>query len=258
MNYLVNIIIKALFKIYNIISTKLEKSFLLKEKKESNFLVEGFEFKKLGAECNLQNFVERTVYQSQYFHRLILKKNSFTEILKLIFLENNLSQYITSVTGYNYSVDFALAYSTAHIEIENKEKSIYANLWHRDKPFSQNTLKLIIPLHKIENNYGPMQIINKAKSLTYTDDDINNQKNLLDYIEVIGDAKTIFLFNPNVCFHRAGIPKKGKIRSQLMLQLNPSKYWQYSNNLYNKQFNIEPKFPMLNIFDKKIILNGKF
>jgi len=103
-----------------------------------------------------------------------------------------------------------------------------------------------------------MQIINKAKSLTYTDDNINNEINLLDYVEVVGDTKTIFLFNPNICFHRAGIPDKGKIRSQLMLQLNPSKYWQYSSNLYNKQFNIEPKFPMLNIFDKKIIFNDKF
>ena len=258
MKYLVNTIIKVLFKIYNVISTKLESFFLLKEKKNSNFLAEGFEFIKLGTECNIQNFVEHTVYQNQYFHRLILKKNSFIEILKLIFLENNLSPYIRSITGYNYSIDFALAYSTAHIEKENKEKSIYANLWHRDKPFSQNTLKLIIPLYKIENNYGPMQIINKAKSLSYTDDNINNEINLLDYIEVVGDTKTIFLFNPNICFHRAGIPDKGKIRSQLMLQLNPSKYWQFSSNLYNKQFNIEPKFPILNIFDKKIILNGKF
>ena len=103
-----------------------------------------------------------------------------------------------------------------------------------------------------------MQIINKAKSLAYTDNNFNNKINLSDYVEVIGDTKTIFLFNPNICFHRAGIPDKGKIRSQLMLQLNPSKYWQYSSNLYNKQFKIEPKFPMLNIFDKKIILNGKF
>jgi hypothetical protein len=258
MTYLKNIIIKALFKIYNLISTKIESFFLQKEKKNSIFLVEGFEFIKLGTECNLQNFVEQTVCQNQYFHRLILKKNSFIEILKLIFLENNLSQYISSITGYNFSVDFALAYSTTHIENENKEKSIYANLWHRDKPFSENTLKLIIPLNKIDNNYGPMQIINKAKSLTYTDDNINNEINLLEYAEVVGDTKTIFLFNPNICFHRAGIPDEGKIRSQLMLQLNPSKHWQYSNNLYNNQFKIEPKFPMLNIFDKKIILNDKF
>lgn len=253
-----NIIIKILFKIYNFISTKLEIFFLLKEKKKSNFLIDGFEFITLSTECNLQNFVEQTVSQNRYFHRLILKKNSFVEILNLIFLRNNVSQYITNVTGYNFSVDFALAYSTAHIENENKEKSIYANLWHRDKPFSQNTLKLIIPIYNIKNNHGPMQIINKAKSLTYTDDNINNEINLLNYVEVVGDTKTIFLFNPNICFHRAGIPDKGKTRSQLMLQLNPSKYWQYSSNLYNKQFKIEPKFPMLNILDKKIILNDNF
>ena len=48
MKYLVNTIIKELFKIYNVISTKLESFFLLKEKKNSNFLAEGFEFIKLG------------------------------------------------------------------------------------------------------------------------------------------------------------------------------------------------------------------
>ena len=100
-----------------------------------------------------------------------------------------------------------------------------------------------------------MQIINKIKSLAHTDNSINKKTNL-DYVEVIGDTKTIFLFNPNICFHRAGIPDKGKIRSQLMFQLNPSIDWEYSSNLYSKQFKIEPKFPMLNIFDKKIKLHG--
>ena len=254
MKYLMNIIIKVLFKIYNIISTKLEFFFLLKEKKNSNFLAEGFEFIKLGTECNLQNFVEKTVNQNQYFHRLIIKKNSFTQIFKLIFLENNLSQYISSITGYNFSVDFVLAYSTTHIENENKEKSIYANLWHRDKPFSQNTLKLIIPLNIIGNNSGPMQIVNKNLSSKYTDDTIGKFKDI-NYVEVIGDKKTVFLFNPNICFHRAGIPDKGVIRSQLMLQLNPSKNWTYSSNLYERQFKIEPKFPLLNIVEKKIKIN---
>jgi hypothetical protein len=40
-----------------------------------------------------------------------------------------------------------------------------------------------------------------------------------------------------------------------MLQLNPSKNWTYSRNLYEKQFKIEPKFPLLNIFEKKIKIN---
>ena len=94
----------------------------------------------------------------------------------------------------------------------------------------------------------------KNLSSKYTDDTISKFKDI-NYVEVIGDKKTVFLFNPNICFHRAGIPDKGVIRSQLMLQLNPSKNWTYSSNLYERQFKIEPKFPLLNIFEKKIKIN---
>jgi hypothetical protein len=34
-----------------------------------------------------------------------------------------------------------------------------------------------------------------------------------------------------------------------MLQLNPSKKWKYSENLYKKQYLLEPKFPLLNLSD---------
>jgi len=250
-----NFAIKVLLKIYNSISTNIEKFFFLKEKKNSLFLIQGFEFIQLNSELRLQNFIEKKTSPNQYFERLILKKNSFEEIFKLIFLEHQLSKHIKNITGFNFSIDFVLAYSTAHIEKENQLKSIYANLWHRDKSFSQNTLKLIIPLCEINKYCGPMQILSGDKSLTYTDGNIN-KKEIVDYVHVIGDMKTIFLFNPNICFHRAGIPDKENFRSQLMLQLNPSKNWQYSSNLYEKQFKIEPKFPMLNLFDKKIKLNA--
>lgn len=249
-----NFVIKLIFKIYNFISTNLEKAFLLQEKKNSFFLNQGFEFIKLNTDHHFHNYIEKKIGQNQYFERLILKKDSFEKILKLIFLHHQISSHIRNITGYNFSIDFALAYSTAYIEKENQERSIYANLWHRDKPFSQNTLKLIIPLNIIGNNSGPMQIVNKNLSSKYTDDTINKFKDI-NYVEVIGDKKTVFLFNPNICFHRAGIPDKGVIRSQLMLQLNPSKNWTYSGNLYERQFKIEPKFPLLNIFEKKIKIN---
>jgi len=248
-----NFAIKVLLKIYNFISTNFEKAVLLNEKKKSSFLETGFEFIKLNTDHNLQNHIEKKVSANQYFERLILKQNSIKEVLKLIFLKYQISNYITHITGYNFSINFVLAYSTAHIEKENQDKSIYANLWHRDKPYSQNTLKLIMPLNIIGNNSGPMQIINKNLSSKYTDDTVNQFKDI-NHIEVIGDTKTVFLFNPNICFHRAGIPNKGVIRSQLMLQLNPSKNWNYSSNLYEKQFKIEPKFPLLRIFEKKITL----
>jgi hypothetical protein len=248
MNYLILLI----FTFYTFISTKFEQLFLLNTKKNiSNFINKGYEFINLKKKYNINNFVEQIIVINQYFHKKIIKKNLLEKLIKIILLENNLSNYITKITGYNYSVDFILAYSTFYIEKKNQNKSIYANLWHRDKPFSKNTLKLIIPINNIQKNSGPMQIINKIISSNYNDFTVNKIIHN-KYTEVVGGSKTIFLFNPNLCFHRAGIPNKGVIRSQLMIQLNPSKHWQYSCNLYKKQFKIEPKFPLFNIFDKKI------
>ena len=34
-----------------------------------------------------------------------------------------------------------------------------------------------------------------------------------------GNNKDVFIFKPNVCFHVAGIPLKGKSRKQIMMQL---------------------------------------
>jgi hypothetical protein len=80
-----NFAIKVLFKIYNFISTAFEKSVLLKENKNSSFLEMGFEFIKLNTDHHLQNYIEKKVSVNQYFERLILKKSSIKEILKLIF-----------------------------------------------------------------------------------------------------------------------------------------------------------------------------
>lgn len=245
-------VLLVIFKFYTFISTKFEQYFFLRNKNNfSNFLNKGYEFIYLKKKYNFKNFVEKTIVTNQYFHKKIIKKNFFKKLINVILIENNLFSYITKITGYNYSVDFVIAYSTLHIDKKNQNKSIYANLWHRDKPFSENTLKLIIPVDNIQKKSGPMQIINKILSSKYSDFGVNKIIHN-KYSSVIGDTKTIFLFNPNLCFHRAGVPKKGVIRSQLMMQLNPSKDWQYSASLYQKQFKIEPKFPLLNIFDKKI------
>jgi hypothetical protein len=39
-----------------------------------------------------------------------------------------------------------------------------------------------------------------------------------------------------------------------MLQLNPSRNWEFSEKLYEKQFKLEPKFPLLNFLEKKLPL----
>ena len=70
-----------------------------------------------------------------------------------------------------------------------------------------------------------------------------------DKYKLIGNEEDIFFFLPNLCYHRAGIPLANHKRTQIMLQLNPSKKWKYSVNLYKKQYLLEPKFPLLNLSD---------
>ncbi len=71
-------------------------------------------------------------------------------------------------------------------------------------------------------------------------------------LKFMGDQNDLLIFNPNLCAHKAGIPEKNFFRKQLMLQLNPSKDWCYSKILYDKQFKIEPKFPLKNLFENSL------
>ena len=42
---------------------------------------------------------------------------------------------------------------------------------------------------------------------------------------MIAKKNEILIFQSNLCFHRAGNPDKGHVRSQIMFQLNPSTKW---------------------------------
>ena len=111
-----------IFNFYAFISTKFEQYFFLKNKKKSsNFLNKGYEFIYLKKKNNFNNFVEKTIITNQYFNKKIIKKKFFEKFIKIILLENNLSNYITKITGYNYSIDFVIAYTTFHIEKKKSE-----------------------------------------------------------------------------------------------------------------------------------------
>ena len=239
-----------IFKFYTFLSSVFEQLFLLNNKVESNLLLTGYERIGLANNNFNKDIFEKKIEDSKYFHRNIIKENLIAEFLKFIFFKNEILEYITKNTGYNFSIDFILAYSTLNIEKDNQNKAIYANHWHRDKPFSVNTLKIIIPLSIITNDYGPMEILSVTKSKFYKDCNIGDS-NINQSYKLTGSSEDLFIFRPNVCYHRAGNPELGKIRSQIMLQLNPSKKWQFSKKLYEKQFKLEPKFPLFNLFEKK-------
>lgn len=236
---------KNILKMYSISSTIIENILYKKNNSTTLFNEIGFLKFKIKHQLFKEFKFKTTLNRNKYFKILLLEENDINKILKKLFLENKLCEKITSLTGFNYRINYLIFYETFNIPEELKNEEIYANQWHFDKPFSKNTLKIIIPLQKIDINSGPMKILNIDNSKKL------DSKNFINPdLEVIGDENDIFIFNPNLCAHKAGVPDENKTRKQLMIQLNPAKNWSYSRNLNQKQLRIEPKFPLFNIFEK--------
>ena len=168
-------------------------------------------------------------------------------LIKNLFVENELSNKITDITGYKYSVGFFLCYKTLHVPKSEENKSIYANHWHQDKPYSSNTLKIILPIQQITEEEGPMEIL--PKEIKFRDLKKNEIKSKIYKAKM--DSDEILIFNPNKCLHRAGIPSEGKARTQIMLQLNVSSKWTYNSDIAYRQNFREPKFPLFSYFAVK-------
>ena len=153
------------------------------------------------------------------------------------------------MTGFEYSIDFFIAYRTLPIKKKDLLKGWYANHWHKDLPFTENTLKILIPVSNLKTKKdGGMEImdINDTKKF-----EKKSNLNLKTYT-MIADKGEFFIFYPNKCYHKAGELGKNKFRDQIMIQLNPSKKWNINNNIYKKQFFMEPKFPFFSyFFDKR-------
>ena len=182
---------------------------------------------------------EMSFYSNKYQKKFILSQENLNSIIKLIF-DDQFCHFLTSQTGFKYSIDYFGAYQNFPIPKEHKDKPWYANHYHLDKPNSKNMLKVFIPMSEIGMNDGPLEII-----------DINQTKRYL-----VGDLGVIFLCKLNICLHKAGIPQNGNKTNLIMIQLNPSRKWYLNANLYQRQFKKEPKFTSLkNKFVKRLIFN---
>jgi hypothetical protein len=241
--------------LYSKIFTLIETCFLFKLSKKkflSNLSKKGFEVIKFENGISLKN-PESVVMTSSSMTKDIRKDNDRLECIALLFKKFDLKKIITSRTGYEYSIDFIISYTTYKIPNSELKKEIYANHWHNDKPFSENTLKVIIPLNYSNNYNGGIQILDLDQTKKFKKENMNFENER--YFNMESKLFNILLFLPNACYHKAGNPKINEGRKQLMLQLNPSTRWSINKNLYKKQFKIEPKFPFFSyLFDKKILL----
>ena len=217
--------------LYSIIFSLFEKLIYKKNNKIYNnfYLFKGLKFNKI----NYEKFKKE---KTKYSEKIIFPKDKINALIEDIFISNKLSQKITELTGFNYTINFFIAYKIFKLDTKDIKKNIYANYFHKDRPYSKNMIKLIFSFNEITKNDGPMQIkSSKLKNICLKKDEI-------------------FLFHPNKIFHRATSPKHG-VRFQIMLQLNPSSKWQINRNIFTKQQYGEPRFPFFSyFFDKKKIL----
>ena len=249
--------------VYSGLITLLENLFLKKSPKKSN-LLEKKGFIKINKKFNFNkskrifdlvfSSTSKFFHPNKYHRRLILSEKNLEELVNLIF-DKKFCHFLSSLTGYKYSIDFIGAYENFNIPQRDRKKSWYANHYHLDKPNSQNMLKVFIPLADIGINDGPLEVmsINQTKKYFVTKK-LNKNFEKFHMLGVLGD---IFLCRLNLCLHKAGIPDRGITTKLIMIQLNPSRNWFKSSKLYKRQYMREPKFTSLGnkfVGRKKLII----
>ena len=241
-------IYKLICKAYSYITYIIENLTIKKKIFSYSFKNKGI--KKLNFNKEKLNIgkVEQIIKANKYHSRFIYKKKGIEIFLKKFF-DEDLKKKISNLTGFNYSIDYFGVYKNFPILLNDREKGYYANHYHTDKPYSRNLIKVFIPLSKIRMVDGPLELINIKDSL---DIEINNKyiSSTKKYF-FTGDKGDLLLCMPNLCLHKAGIPEEDNFTNLIMLQLNPSRTWRISNNLYERQYKIEPKFTsIINLFFK--------
>ena len=184
----------------------------------------------------------KSFYSNKYQKKIILSRESLNSVIKEIF-DKQFCNFLTSQTGFKYSIDFFSAYQNFPILGNDKGQSWYANQYHLDKPNSKNMLKIFIPMSEIGIKDGPLELLNINQTK-------QNLLNLLsiDYAEkhyFVCSLGDLFLCKLNLCLHKASIPKHDSKTNLIMIQLNPSSRWYLNSNLYKRQFKKEPKFNAL-------------
>tara|TARA_S200000501_G_C20749836_1_gene711129 strand:+ start:80 stop:856 length:777 start_codon:yes stop_codon:yes gene_type:complete len=237
--------------IYSKVLTVSEKLFLRRNLK-SEFSLEKDGFLKISSKFKLNiskqkfdfilNDNQTSFYSNKYQKKLILSQENLYIVINSIF-DRQFCNFLTSQTGFKYSVDFFCAYQNFFIPKEDKDKPWYANHYHLDKPNSENMLKIFIPMTKIGMKDGPLELVNISQTQKY----LFNKNNIenVNKIYLVGGLGDIFLCKLNLCLHKAGIPHEGNTTNLIMLQLNPSRKWYINQKIYQRQYKIEPKFTSL-------------
>ena len=231
--------------IYSLFFSFLENFFLKKRTSEYHFQKTGFF--KFNFEEDLTDILNLSVKSkdNEYQSTRIISQRDVKKVLTLIFNKNT-REKITQITGFKYSIDHFQILENIHSLDENYKRSP-----HFDKSFSRNMLKIFIPIN-IDLQNGPLKVWEKFLFLEIKN---KNKFNEYDPKLLLGQGNYIYGFNPNTCFHQLGNPDLGYQSQQIMIQLNPSLYWCFKQDLYKFQEFGESKFTSLSfLFNKTIKL----
>ena len=249
-----NLITLTIFKYYNFLSTFFENILFKNKSKDINSEINSIGHLTVKFQPVKIDLIEK-IDVNRYMKKFILSNEQIEKIIDNLFVKNNLMNFLSIKTGFNYSINFIIAYETLPVSEEDKEKGWFANHWHRDKPFSQNTLKVIIPLENVGINDGGIEFcsIKDSKNLFKRELPICKIEN---FYKFVGNVNDVLIFNPNKCYHKAGYPLTNHRRHQIMIQLNPAREWSYCKNLFKKQYHLEPKFTLITkIFNEYKLIN---
>lgn len=225
----------AITTFYSFITSCFE-NFFLRDRDIINLInKDGYKKIKLNEPVNLKFDSDQVISVNNYMDKILLRQNQIYEIFDKLFYKSNLKKILYEFTGFKFNIGFVLAYVTKNIPLEKQKEKLYANNWHKDLPFSKNTLKIIIPIERIYQEDGGIEIKLDENKI----------------YKMISDIDEVIVFNPNLFYHKAGNPNK--VRKQIMLQLNPSNDWSYNYDLIKLQRNQEPKFPLIAYINKKKI-----
>ena len=134
-------------KFYSLIFTLIEEIFL--KKINIKFNKPFVKFKSISKSEISYEYFEK-INQNKYLTKIIFPEDQILKLIEDLFIKNELSDRITKITGYNYSISFFTAYETKKISDQDSNYEWYANEFHKDKPFSQNMVKIFFLIKRLE------------------------------------------------------------------------------------------------------------
>jgi len=175
--------------------------------------------------------VIRTEYNGKIYSRMIDRiYEQIPEISNL--LTEKIIQILNEYYRSNFQVHHILAWRNYHIPPEIvAEKELFASHWHCDGR-DASRVTLFINFSDVTEDHGPLHVQSKQRTKELIkmgfggrhDYKLSNEtvEDPRYVIKNVGPAGTAILCNPQLCFHRAGIPGSGKIRDMLEFRFKPS------------------------------------